>query len=95
MKRRNKILQVLLERDGYKVKYLKDEVTRIESKTFKAGEAVHIISNNDETLISLDEGKYELMNKEILIVKPEGIIYSIGKKQKESEILKALNARKK
>ena len=96
MTKKNSILEMLLKRkfDG-NVKYLNDDVTRLTSPTFKAGDSIAIVSNVDDSLISLPEGKYTLKNNEVLIVKDEGVIYSIGKAQKESEIIKALKRRQK
>lgn len=95
MTKKNSILEMLLMRDkDFNIKYLKDEVTRIHSPNYKVGDAVNILTNGDNSQIALPVGKYDLKNNEVLIVKDEGVIHSIGKKQKESEIIKALKKRK-
>ena len=61
---------------------LEDGVTVIEAETFEAGQAVVIVTE-DEQKIALPEGEYVLEDGMILKVEKEGIIASIGEREEE------------
>ena len=61
---------------------LEDGVTVIEAETFEAGQAVVIVTE-DEQKIALPEGEYVLENNMILKVEEEGIIASISEREEE------------
>tara|TARA_Y100001972_G_scaffold127318_1_gene183771 strand:+ start:2789 stop:3424 length:636 start_codon:yes stop_codon:yes gene_type:complete len=61
---------------------LEDGVTVIEAETFEAGQAVVIVTE-DEQKIALPEGEYVLENAMILKVEEEGIIASISEREEE------------
>lgn len=61
---------------------LEDGVTVIEAETFEAGQAVVIVTE-DEQKIALPEGEYVLEDGMILKVEEEGIIASISEREEE------------
>ena len=63
---------------------LEDGVTVLEADSFEAGMAVNI-KTEDEQLIALPEGEYNLEDGMVLVVKEEGIIDSIVEKVEEAE----------
>ncbi|QDP51063.1 MAG: hypothetical protein Unbinned3907contig1000_6 [Prokaryotic dsDNA virus sp.] len=63
---------------------LEDGVTVIEAETFEEGQAVVIVTEDDQK-IALPEGEYVLEDGMILTVEEEGIIASIGEKEEETE----------
>ena len=63
---------------------LEDGVTVIEAETFEAGQAVNIVTE-DEQRIALPVGEYTLEDGMLLIIKEEGIIDSIVEKEEEAK----------
>ena len=63
---------------------LEDGVTVLEADSFEAGQSVNI-KTEDEQLIALPEGEYNLEDGMVLKVVEEGIIDSIGEKVEEVE----------
>ena len=65
---------------------LEDKVTVIEAEVFEAGQPVFIVTEDEErTPLPVNEEGYVLEDGQILIVKEEGVIFSIGEKPAEEE----------
>ena len=65
---------------------LEDGVTTIEAEVFEAGEAVFIITE-DEQKIPLPKGEYTLESGRVVCVEEEGVIYEMkdGKEEEKEE----------
>lgn len=63
---------------------LDDGVTILEAESFESGQAVNIVTE-DEQRIALPVGEYTLEDGMLLIIKEEGIIDSIVEKEEEAK----------
>ena len=84
MSQASKTLNAIKTALGMEVKLaqmkLEDGVTVIEAETFEAGQAVVIVTEDDQK-IALPEGEYVLEDGMVLKVEEEGIIASIGERE--------------
>ena len=88
MSQASKTLNAIKTALGMEVKLaqmkLEDGVTVIEAETFEAGQAVVIVTEDDQK-IALPEGEYVLEDGMVLKVEEEGIIASIGAAEEAPE----------
>ena len=65
---------------------LDDKVTVLEADSFEAGQSVMILTEDEQRIpLPVNEEGYILEDGKVLVVREEGVIYSIGEAQAEPE----------